>query len=72
MSERKTCPACGESVRGDARYCCFCEHAFEGGTRTHHGALPVSGEKGELSFTRLGLALLILGSLIAAAALVLL
>ena len=28
MDEKKTCPACGESVRLQARFCCFCENEF--------------------------------------------
>lgn len=72
MSERKTCPACGESVRGDARFCCYCEHEFGDMTRSRMGVLPsMRNESGELSLTRLGVTLIVLGSLIAAAAMVL-
>jgi hypothetical protein len=62
MSEKKSCPACGESVRSEARFCCFCEHEFAS-AREPIESLP-AGPDLNASLTRVGIFLMALGILV--------
>jgi len=64
---KKTCPACGEAVRESARFCAYCEHEFGA------SAFPADLSRGArrakgTTLVRLGIALMVLGVLAAAAA----
>lgn len=62
MSDKKPCPACGESVRSEARFCCYCEHEFAAAREPIEGA--PAGPDLNRSLTRVGIFLMALGILV--------
>jgi len=63
MDEKKPCPACGEMVREQARFCAFCEHEF-----VTPSWEPAPEAVPQALLHRLGIFLMIVGILVVAVA----